>query len=191
MPELKDADTSFRSIVKLPFSITGGSLIDFETVGIPGRRTVQDIVTFGYIVGSEVTIVQRKSRDKTRYYELVRQIVNGLPRPFYSNNVPFELSVIKEELSLSISLRHFVNIMEPYKTRAEKLGLNWPKPEELVSEPEDYFKERKVPDNNVLQLWSTFLKTGKRQFLKPIMNHCRSDIMREATILLYSSLQNK
>lgn len=184
IPNAATHSTDCKCVYSIPFKIRG-SLIDFETTGIPRRDQSHEIVTLGILQSDTVTICQRASSDRNSFYEHVREVLKGLPRPLYSYNADFEKLVIRAELGLEVQDAEFVDLMAPWKRKAENLGLKWPRLGELVSEPEDYFQAEKVSGKDIPALWKEFIfSPGTEEPLEKIMEHCFSDIIREATLLL-------
>jgi uncharacterized protein YprB with RNaseH-like and TPR domain len=165
-------------------AIEKGSLIDFETTGRPRIDGEHEVVTLGFMEGNKVIITQRKRGVKPAFYKEVKHIMSKLPKPYFSYNAEFERSIISEELGLPASSGDFIDIMEPWKQKAHHHGLKWPKLDELIGEPEDYFKEHKIRGKDVPSIWRTYLETGNETLLTVIMEHCLSDILREAILLI-------
>ncbi len=172
-----------ETTIVLNIGIHRGSIVDFETTGRPGRDAEHEVVTLGSICGDKVAILQRTSEDRTRFYAEVNNIIEGLPRPFFSYNSSFEQEIMRSELGLSFKSDDFVDIMSPWKAKAEDRGLKWPRLDELISEPEDYFKEQKISGGDVPKTWRSYLTTRDTKFLRMIMEHCLSDVLREAVLL--------
>ena len=63
---------------------------------------------------------------------------------------------------------------------------SWPKLEELISEPEDNFRERKITGRDVPVLWKEYLETGSDNVLGRIMSHCLSDMLSSMFIINFS-----
>ena len=79
----------------------------------------------------------------------------------------------------------FVDIFGPWKKKAERLGMKWPRLGELISEPEDHFHTRKTSGGQVPALWKRYLaEPGSEWIPDSIRDHCLSDILRETTLLL-------
>ena len=74
--------------------------------------------------------------------------------------------------------------MKPWREKASRSGIKWPKLEELISEPEDNFRERKITGRDVPVLWKEYLETGSDNVLGRIMSHCLSDMLREIVLLV-------
>ena len=170
--------------IELALGVNVGSLIDFETTGVPGKHPEHEIVTLGSLVRDKLHIVQRKSRNKEPFYSEVRRIVRELPRPIYAYNTDFEKSIINVELGISAKDSEFVDLMKPWKEKASRSGIKWPKLEELISEPEDDFREKKITGRDVPVLWKEYIETGDDNLLDRIMSHCLSDMLREMVLLV-------
>jgi hypothetical protein len=172
-----------QDTIELPLSLDKGSLIDFETTGFPWINGCE-IVTLGYFSNNDIVITQRRTRTKHDYYVEISKILDSLPRPFFSYNTLFEGSVMRNLLNISVQPDLLVDIMKPWRRKAEAKGMKWPKLDELMSEPEDYFKDQKICGKDIPKMWSTYLKVGTESYLKRIMEHCLSDMLREAILLL-------
>lgn len=170
--------------IELALGVNVGSLIDFETTGVPGMHPEHEIVTLGSLVRDKLHIIQRKSRNKEPFYGKVRKVIRELPRPIYAYNTDFEKSVIITELGIRAKDSDFVDLMKPWREKASKSGIKWPKLEELISEPEDYFRERKTMGRDVPVLWKEYLETGDDNLLDRIMSHCLSDMLTEMVPLV-------
>lgn len=173
-----------KSVYSLPLNVSEGSLIDFETTGIPGIDSSCEVVTLGYLKGDTVTIIQRSAKDTEHFYRDVRRILDNSPRPFYSYNTQFERDIMQLELRMRVSETDFIDLMSPWKAKADEIRKKWPSLGELISEPEDYYGQGKITGRNVPELWGEYLSTSDQDILKRIMEHCFSDILREATLLL-------
>lgn len=184
MCALTETDNHIRTTMTLALSVQNGSLIDFETTGIPYRDSDMEIVTLGYFNQNQVVIIQRKTTDKKLFYDEIQTIIRDLPKPFYSYNTRFESDVISSELGIKLGSNDFIDLMDRWKKKADGQGLKWPKLDELISEPEDYFQETKIGGKDIPGLWKAFLSGGTETLLKLIMQHCLSDLLRE-TILLF------
>ena len=170
--------------IDMALGVNVGSLVDFETTGVPGKHPEHEVVTLGYIVRDKLRIVQRKSREKESFYGEIRKIVHDLPRPIYAYNTDFEKSIINIELGIAAKDSEFIDLMKPWREKASKSGIKWPKLEELISEPEDYFRERKISGKDVPILWKEYLETDSDILLHRIMSHCLSDMLREIVLLV-------
>lgn len=168
----------------LAVGVQDGTLIDFETTGIPGKDPEHEIVTIGYLYANKLVVKQRKTVEREPFYTEVRNVIAHVPRPLYSYNSKFERDIIEGELGLSLPPKDIVDIMEPWRKRAEDAGMKWPKLDELISEPEDYFGEEKITGRDVPRLWKEYLASGRERSLQKIMEHSLSDMLRETLLLL-------
>ena len=184
MKGLTETKNHIRTTITLAIGLEKGSLIDFETTGIPWRDKEHEVVTLGYFHGNKLVIVQRKSKEKSLFYREIREILERLPRPFYSYNSRFEKEIMEKELGLKVRESDFVDLMGPWKEKADFKGIKWPKLDDLISEPEDYFEESKISGKDVPGLWKAYLSGGTEKLLKMIMEHCLSDILREMILLI-------
>lgn len=184
MAGITKTQTHLRSTMALAMAVSQGSLIDFETTGRPRIDRSHEVVTLGYMEENRVIITQRKGEDREGFYEEVKQILRGLPKPYFSYNAGFERSVFETELGISTKKDDFVDIMGPWKVRADGLGLKWPKLGELISEPEEYFEHHVASGKDVPDLWKGYLGSRDEKILRVIMEHCLSDILREAVLLI-------
>jgi hypothetical protein len=161
-----------------------GTLIDFETSGRIDIDPSSEVITSGYLTQNQLVIIQRKSIEREDYYREITSVLSHLPRPFYAYNYLFEMNIMKKELGMDVKDSDFVDIMKPFKELAELKNMKWPKLDELVSEPEDYFGERKVSGKDVPELWAAYLKGGDELILEAIARHCLSDVLREMVLLV-------
>lgn len=182
---MQETRNHIQNRIALALALEKGSLIDFETTGFPwDRNGDHEIVTLGYFSGNNVVITQRKTKDKLPYYVEISKIIAKLPRPFYAYNANFEKQMMQAELDMVLPEDGIIDIMKPWMDKAQSKGLKWPKLDELISEPEDYFKDRKVSGKDVPKFWRIYLKTGIESALLRIMEHCFSDILRESILML-------
>lgn len=170
--------------IDMALGVNVGSLIDFETTGVPWKHPEHEVVTLGYLVKDKLRIVQRKNREKESFYGEIRKIIHDLPRPIYAYNTDFEKSIINIELSIAAKDNEFIDLMKPWREKASRSGLKWPKLDELISEPEDYFRNRKITGRDVPIMWKEYLETGSDILLNRIMSHCLSDMLREIVLLV-------
>jgi uncharacterized protein YprB with RNaseH-like and TPR domain len=184
MSGLRESKNHIKTTVTLAISVHNGTVIDFETTGIPGKDKDHEAITLGYLHGSELVIIQRKTKEKALFYEELREMLQGLPRPFYAYNAKFERSMMEVELGVRVDDQAFVDLMHPWSQKADQHGLKWPKLDELMSEPGGYFKENKVSGKDIPGLWKAYIDTGDESKLQTIMQHCLSDVLRAAILLI-------
>jgi len=180
---VKETRDPIKSTITLVLGLENGSLIDFETTGRLGIDSEHEVITLGYFNQRNLVVVQRKTFQKEVFYVEMRNILKALPRPFYSYNADFERAVVTKELGIVANPAEFVDIMIPWKTKADRFRLKWPKLDELISEPEDYFKDNKISGTDVPGLWKEYLARGTEAPLRMIMKHNLSDLLREMILL--------
>lgn len=158
--------------------VTEGAIIDIETTGTGAD---DEILTLGYVSSDTMSILQRTSRKPDPFYAEVKEALQTLPTPIYAYNIRFEREFIKRELGIQIAGK---DLMEPWRALARTCGVKWPKLDELVSEPEEYFDVMRFSGGDVPGLWKKYLTTMDPKFLEVIMEHNRSDLLRELYLLV-------
>ncbi len=176
--------TQAKLSYSLALAMPEGTLIDFETTGIPNKTREHEIITLGYFTENEVVVLQRVTKEKEPFYAELKNLLKTLPKPFYAYNACFERAIMEKELALKLSSAELIDIMQPFREKAEKLCIKWPRLDDLISEPEDYFREQKISGKNVPILWKQYLLSGNTQLLEKIMLHCMSDLLREWILLV-------
>ena len=116
-------------------AMQNGTLVDFETTGIPGKTRTCEVLTLGYFSENKVVIVQRKSKEKRPFYSEIIKTLGNLPRPFYAYNASFERDIMKTELEIAVTDNDFVDLMHGWRAKAEDAGTKWPGVSDLMSEP--------------------------------------------------------
>ncbi len=172
----------------MPLALPKGTLIDFETTGIPYKTPSHEIITLGYCFKNELVVLQRTTEEKEPFYTGLKQLLATLPKPFYAYNTCFERAIMQIELGLKVNGDDFVDIMNPYREKAEILNKKWPRLDDLISEPEDYFNEQKISGKDVPRLWEQYLISGNAALLEKIMGHCFSDVLRGLILVILSNL---
>ena len=176
--------SSFFASLSSPFSIWPGSLIDFETTGRPGLDPSHEVIALGYMVSAQAVVLGRMTADKSSFYGVLAPLLESLPRPFLAYNAPFEMAVMTEELGMQVAAEEFVDVMAPWRAKAESMGLKWPRLDELVSEPGEYFGEAHISGRDVPALWKEYLEERCEGAVRRIMEHCFSDLIREALLVV-------
>jgi len=171
---------SIVSRVHLNVSIPRGTIVDIETTGLDPNR--DEIITLGYVAGSQLIVLQRTAKRKDKFYEAVRTEIGNLPRPLYAYNAEFEELFIRQQLGLK---REVVkDLFRPWRDRADAIGMKWPKLDDLVSEPEIYFQDKRITGRDVPVIWRRFLAKGDTRLLEPIVKHNQSDLLRSLYLLV-------
>lgn len=177
-------ETNFlRSKLSLLVSIPKGTLIDIETTGTAPLK--DEILTFGFVAKNNLVIIQRRTMRKEHFYEEVRKVLRMLSEPFYAYNLHFEQKFLQNQLGVRCS---GIDLFKPWQNRAEKkYGIKWPKLDDLISEPEVYYNERRIRGEDVPLIWKKYLNNKKERFLESIMRHNQSDLLRELYLLIQYS----
>lgn len=168
---------------QLNLGIAQGTLVDLETTGL--NPFDNELVAFGYIHGSGLCILCRRSPEESSFVEEVRELVRGLSPPFYAYNLSFEERFL---MARGIAIQGY-DLFRPWATRAEQASLKWPKLDELISHPEGYFGEKVVSGQDVPRLWRRFMETGNENCLQAIIRHNEADLLREMYLLLHYPLE--
>jgi uncharacterized protein YprB with RNaseH-like and TPR domain len=168
-----------ESGIELSVAVHNGTVMDIETTGLDGRS--DEIVTFGFMSDSSLVVLQRKTKEKGRFYERLKEVLEKTPRPLYAYNASFERGFISGQLGLDLEM---LDLFEPWAKKAQAGRKKWPKLEELVSEPEQYFGERTICGRDVPILWQMFLKDGDKGHLQKIIRHNQSDVLRSVFLLV-------
>ncbi len=190
---MKEFVNEIAATITLPVGLDNGSLVDFETTGLSRDYGEYEIITLGYFEADQIVVIQRTCHDKAPFYEGIEKTIRGLSRPYYTYNSDFERELITSELGIHVEEEDFVDIMSPWREKAQQQGLKWPRLDELIGEPEDYFMgNHKICGRDIPGLWKTYLSTGSDLMLRMITEHCFSDILRETVLLgKYSLLTRK
>jgi len=159
--------------------IPQGTLLDIETTGL--NAACDEIVVFGYIQSNRLRVICRTSDKEEPFVAQIARLVPELPKPFYAYNFSFE----KEFLEAKGINIEGMDLFQPWKEKAEKLYLKWPKLDELFSHAERYFNEPVVSGKDIPLLWQRFLHTGDKDYLHQIIRHNESDLLRELYLLVY------
>jgi len=164
---------------ELLVSVPQGTLIDIETTGLDEER--DEIITLGFISGNRLSVIQRKVKDKQPFYSEIKSTLSKISRPFYAYNCEFEEKFFRRQLGMQLK---GTDLMEPWKILAERRMIKWPKLDELVSEPEMYFRTTRISAGDIPSLWNAFLTSGDEKSLEMIMTHNKADLLRELYLLV-------
>jgi len=192
MNKLRETKSYIKLSLNFIVSLEKGSLIDFETIGIPRKDKEYEIVTLGYFYKNKAVVIQRKAKDKERFYRELRKEIKKLKKPFYSYNSKFEKDVMELELKIKTKEEDFFDLMYPWRNLAEEIGTKWPKLEEIMNEWKSYMGEEEITGKDVPGIWKAYVSGGSENLLKMIMNHCLNDVLREILLLFrYNIIKSK
>jgi uncharacterized protein YprB with RNaseH-like and TPR domain len=164
---------------ELIVGIPQGTLIDIETTGLDERR--DEIIVFGYIERNNLRIICRRSIEEKPFITELVDLVPKLSTPFYAYNSSFEEKFLRVK---GIRIKA-IDLFRPWKEKAERSGLKWPKLDELFSQPEQYFREPIISGKDVPLLWRRYLETGDERNLQRIIWHNEADLLREMYLLVH------
>lgn len=169
---------------ELPCSIDRGCIIDIETTGMDHEK--DEIITFGMIERNELRVIQRKSKDPTAFYAyLSENVLPRLPLPVYAYNSEFEKRFLSKQLGFEAI---FVDLMEPWRVKADEIEFKYPTLDELIPAPEAYIGERRTTAVDVVFLWRKYLREANVRDLTTIIRHNQIDLLQAMAALMFESL---
>jgi len=175
--------TSLIVTMELPVKIVKGTLIDIETTGL--NPSEDEIVTLGCVIGNKILVIQRRVMEEDAYcIELKEKVISKLPEPYYAYNSEFESSFFQEKLGIQAE---WVDLMEPWRGIADRLGFRWPRLIELVRDPEIYFNLPRITGREVPTIWKAFVKTKDEELLRLIVKKNMGDLLKELYLLIVYS----
>ena len=160
--------------------ITAGTIIDLETTGLYPSR--DDIITFGWLTGNEIQVIQRAEASPETFYGCVEEELDGIPRPLYAYNASFERDFLRAKTGRDLE---FIDAFEPWRRRAEKKRLKWPKLDEISPVPNKYMGEKQVKGEDIIILWNSYLRKRKLSALSLIVMHNMRDLIQTLSLLSY------
>ena len=170
--------------MELPIGVYDGSIIDFETTGCDPFS--DEIITLGYIQKNQLCIIQRCIADPISFYNKIKEMLGSLDRPFYTYNAEFEAEFAKTQLELEFSENEFVDLFEPWKSMSEREGMKWPKLDELVSDPLQYYPIRRIHSVDIPRIWRKYLMSRDINLLNLIIHHNKRNLLKELFLLVYA-----
>ena len=161
-------------------SVPKGALIDIETTG--KNEHEDEILTLGYVDRNEIIVVQRTSKSRSSFYREIEHVIRRLDKPFYAYNIEFEEKFLRAQLGLRI---RGVDLFRPWQELAGETCKKWPKLDELVTEPEEYFELERTTGSDIPVLWRRYCRTRETGLLNRIIRHNQSDLLRELYLLIH------
>ncbi len=155
-----------------------GSVVDIETTGV--EPATSELVTLGSLAGNQVKVLQRVDASEGEFCDLVRNELASLPRPFYAYNASFEATFLNAKLGENFE---WIDIMSPWRERAEREGWKWPSLDELAPVAREYYGERQTNWRGVWSAWQTYLTKGDKRALSLIVRHNMEDLIQALYLL--------
>jgi len=179
---VEEFDFGLKCVDKMQGALPEGVVLDIETTGLDPKR--DEIITFGYIREDTEIILQRAERETSRFYQAIKEELKTIPQPIFAYYAEFEKAFLEKFGFKGI----FVDILEPWKTKADELGIKAPKLDELVPGPEKCMGERRTIGEDIVKMWHRYLDSGDLDVLKSIVRHNQIDILQEFAALLMTAL---
>lgn len=167
---------------ELPTKLQEGSILDIETTGMNSKK--DEIITLGVIEKSTLTIYQRRKEiDCSTFHRVLKEVINGLSKPLFAYKLQFEHDFIKQQLGVHINGN---DLMEKWGKKADEMNMKWPKLDELVSHPREYYENtnEKITGKHIPILWRKYLETGDKETLDRIVLHNERDLLKELFLLI-------
>jgi len=178
---VKDAPIAIGLYRKeLRAALVEGAIINLETTGLDSDT--DDIIAFGFLERNIVTVVQRIEANRAEFYDIIKEKLSDLGQPIYAYDARFDEAFLLAKLHMPIEL---IDILEPWRSRARAKGMRYPSLDDLASVPRQYFAEPVVPDRQVRLLWASYIKTGDKRKLTPIVRHCMEDLRQALYVMTF------
>jgi len=168
---------------KVYCSINNGCILDIETTGTDPSR--DEIITLGFIRGEELCVIQRKGLNTEVFYDFIREVLHTLPQPIFAYNSKFEESFLRTILGFQ---GQFIDLMEPWRAKAEDVEVKYPTLDELLPGPEAYMGERRITSSEVVLLWRRYREDKDERKLASIIRHNQIDLLQSMAVLILTSL---
>jgi hypothetical protein len=179
---VEELDFGLKCVDKIQGFLPEGVILDIETTGLDPEE--DEIITFGYIRENSVIIFQRTERETSSFYQAIKEELKTIPQPIFAYYAEFEKGFLEKFGFRGM----FIDILEPWKTSANELGIKAPKLDELVPGPEKYMGERRTTGGDIINMWYQYLDSGGIDVLKLIIRHNQIDILQEFAAVLMTSL---
>lgn len=169
---------------ELRAALVEGTIINLETTGTDSDK--DEIITFGFLQHNVMTVIQRVEAHSSEFYDVITEKLSCLAHPVYAYDSRFHEAFLLAKLHLPIEL---VDIFEPWRQKALKMGLKYPTLDELASVPRQYFGEIVVPEREVRLLWTNYVKTKDKRKLAAVVRHCMEDLRQALYIMTFGEEQ--
>jgi len=146
----------------LPLALSHGTILDVETTGLEPSRS--GIVCFGSISGSTLEI-RCRARDSGAddFYRQLNAVLMVSPQPFYAYNAKFDASMLQKRVGYRGP--RFIDLFEPWRSRAEAHNIKFPSLDELVRGPWDALPPQLVPVREEIPA-NAYLREDELQWLR-------------------------
>jgi uncharacterized protein YprB with RNaseH-like and TPR domain len=161
-------------------ALSEGTIVDVETTGL--EPATDELITFGSLMGNQIRVLQRVDAAEREFCELVRNELETLRRPLYAYNASFDANFLNAKLGQDIEM---VDIMEPWRVRAEREGWKWPSLDELAPLPREYYGERQTTWRQVVSCWDAYLARRDMRPLSLIVRHNMEDLVQALYLLAH------
>lgn len=181
--DVEKTDFGFKCADKIYASFQNGIILDLETTGINPKTS--EVITFGYIHGDSLVILQRVEKETEKFYHAIKKEISKIQQPVFAYYAEFEKSFLEKLFDFK---GIFVDILDPWKVKANELGIKAPKLDKLVPGPEKHMGEKVTTGADVVQAWQRYLKAGDLEDLKLIIRHNQIDLLQEFSALNITAL---
>jgi hypothetical protein len=168
----------------MPVGLFEGSIVDIETTG--REPETSELVTYGCLVNNQMRVLQRVEASEREFCQSVHDEIALLTTPIYAYNAGFDAGYLSSKLGDDIKL---MDIMDPWKARAEKEGLKWPSLDDLAAVPREYFGERQMQARAVPLIWSRYLESADMRLLSQIVRHVMEDLRQALYVLTFMDIE--
>lgn len=181
--DVTETDFGFRCVDEIYGNFQDGIILDIETTGLDPKT--DEVITFGYIHGDKVIILQRVGRETEKFYRAIKEELSKIQKPIFAYYAEFEKAFLEKLFDFK---GIFVDILDPWKVKANELGIKAPKLDKLVPGPEKYMGEKTTTGRDVVQIWQQYLKSGNLDDLTLLIRHNQIDLLQEFSALCVTAL---
>ena len=153
--DVEKTDFGFKCIDRIYASFQDGIILDLETTGLDPKTN--EVITFGYINRDSLVILQRAQKETEKFYNAIKKELHKIQQPVFAYYAEFEKAFLEKLFDFK---GIFVDILDPWKVKANELGIHAPKLDKLVPGPEKYIGEKITTGTDVVQVWQRYLKNS-------------------------------
>jgi len=181
--DVEKTSFGFKCVDKIYASFQDGIILDLETTGLDPKTS--EMITFGYIHGNSLVILQRVEKETEKFYNAIKKELSRIQQPIFAYYAEFEKSFLEKLFDFK---GIFVDILDPWKVKANELGITAPKLDKLIPGPEKYMGEKVTTGADVVQTWQRYLKTCDLEDLMLLIRHNQIDLLQEFSALNLTAL---